>query len=34
MEGGVELAELHESGLWRIGEIVAKNKQPLIEVAS
>ena len=30
----VELAELHGSGLWRIGEIVVKNKQPLIEVAS
>jgi len=30
----VELAELHGSGLWRIGEIVVKSKQPLIEVAS
>ena len=30
----VELAELQGSELWRIGEIVAKNGQPLIEVAS
>ncbi len=29
----IELAELHGSELWRIGEIVAKNGQPLIEVA-
>jgi len=28
----VELAELHGSALWRIGEIVDKNGQPLIEV--
>ncbi len=28
----VELAELHGTALWRIGEIVDKNAQPLIEV--
>jgi selenide,water dikinase len=28
----VEIAEQHGSGLWRIGEIVAKNDQALIEV--